>query len=719
MLLAGSATALSLGPAKGAVLLGAPVDLVFEIKPDVDTDVASSCVTADVLVGEVPVASEKVQVVPLPEVPGRAAAVRVRASIAVDEPVVQVKLSGGCSGRVSRTYTFLVDLPAGASSSAPVNIARMVPPQPQGEGREAGLPAGISADASGARPSPAQASTRSARPTARPAAKPVARPARIRERPQPPAPKAAAEAHSVASAQVAAPPARSRLVMEPLDGLGSGLGADAPAALRSSPELASTPPRASTQQRAEAAAGWKALNASGAGVQSDTARMRALEAELATLRARSAEQQTGVAQLQRRLDAMEKERFATAWVYALLGLLAAAVLTLAWFWHRARQEARRAVEAWRDAVAAGGRSGAADKAGAQGGMPLSVHGSQEAAKVASPTEKNDSDSFSLLPLAAPQRKDVQSRAGPLTVPIDFSADFSSAHASAHIVHPEELFDVQQQAEFFISVGEHEQAVEVLKKHIAEHEETSPLAYLELLRLYHVLGRAEDFEHLRTQFQRYFNAQVPVFKDFGRPGKSLEHYPQVLEVIEAAWATPEVEGLLKHYLFERDGGPAAEPFDLVAFDDLLLLLSIVQTTPPSARGAAKPKVPKGASPLPQPQAEQKSLQSQGGSAASMAKAVPVSVPKADFNIDFDFDAMAAQPAPSRFGAMAAQPAPFRAAEPELDLDLSGLPPVTRSDLPPVPVTPPPRLDQPVGFGAVSDKFEARVEWSRDKDGPQST
>jgi len=320
MLLAGSAAALSLGPAKGTVLLGAPLDLVFEVEPDPGTSVASSCVTADVLVGDVSVASEKVRVVPLPEMPGRAAAVRVRASIAVDEPVVQVKLSAGCSGKVSRTYTFLADLPVGASSSAPVDIARIAPPQSQADGREAGLLAGTAAGAAGARSSLADGSIPSAKPRTRPAARPAARPVRVRERPPPQAPKAAAQARPVASAPVTAPPARSRLVMEPLDGLGAGLGADAPAALRSSPELASAPPLASTPQRAEAAASWKALNASGAGVQSDTERMHALEAELATLRARSAEQQTGVAQLQRRLDAMEKERFAAALGLCVAGL---------------------------------------------------------------------------------------------------------------------------------------------------------------------------------------------------------------------------------------------------------------------------------------------------------------------------------------------------------------------------------------------------------------
>lgn len=708
MLVAGGAVALSLGPSKGAVLLGAPVDLVFEVEPDAGTSVASACATADVLVGDVSVASEKVRVVPLPETPGRAAAVRVRASIAVNEPVVQVKLSAGCSGKVSRTYTFLVDLPVGASPSVPVDIAQIASPQFGADDREAGLPAGISASAVGAPSAPVDTSTHSAKYQKRPVSRPSVRPIKTGKHPATPASKTAVQTRPVASSLVAAQPARSRLVMEPLDGLGAGVGADAPAILRSSTELTSTPQQASTPQRVDAAASWKALNASGAGVQSDAEHMRALEAELAILRARSAEQQTAMAQFQQRLDTMEKERFAAAWVYALLGLLAAVVSVLIWFWHRARQEAKRAIEAWHDAIAAGSHSsGVADKAAAQETMPLSAHSSQGAQEVAHSAEQDRPAPLASQLWDIPQRQDVESRTGPLTVPIDFSSEFSFGHTAAHIVHPEELFDVRQQAEFFISVGEHEQAVNVLKKHIAEHEKTSPLAYLELLQLYHVLGRAEDFERLRAQFQHYFNAQVPGFKDFGRLGKNLEHYPQVLEAIEAAWATPEVQELLEHYLFEHDSGTGAEPFDLAAFDDLLLLLSIVQTTPPSARAAAKPKAQKGSSLPPKSRAVQEAFRSQGAGAASMAKPVAASEHKTDSSGGIDFD----------FGANAAQPARPQGIGLDLDLDLSDLPPVTHSELPPVPVTAPPHPDQPVGFGVASDKFEARVEWGRDKGGPK--
>lgn len=50
-----SATALSLGASRGAVVLGAPVDLVFEVQPDPGTDIESSCVAARLVSGETPV----------------------------------------------------------------------------------------------------------------------------------------------------------------------------------------------------------------------------------------------------------------------------------------------------------------------------------------------------------------------------------------------------------------------------------------------------------------------------------------------------------------------------------------------------------------------------------------------------------------------------------------------------------------------------------------
>uniref|UniRef100_UPI0035A11A1E type IV pilus assembly protein FimV n=1 Tax=Delftia acidovorans TaxID=80866 RepID=UPI0035A11A1E len=161
-----------------------------------------------------------------------------------------------------------------------------------------------------------------------------------------------------------------------------------------------------------------------------------------------------------------------------------------------------------------------------------------------------------------------------------------------MVQPGELFDVQQQAEFFISVGEHQQAIELLRSHIDTHEDSSPLAYLELLHLYYTLSRRDDFDQLRARFARHFNARVPAMPGFTDKGSSLlQGYPEQLARIEALWPVDEVEACLAHYLFKQDGAPdpdAPAPFDLAAFDDLLLLLSIARTSPAGTRGEPGPR-----------------------------------------------------------------------------------------------------------------------------------
>ncbi|KAB2890445.1 MAG: hypothetical protein F9K35_19125, partial [Burkholderiaceae bacterium] len=106
-----SAAALSLGGSRGTVVLGSPIDLAFDIQPDPGSDLASSCLTAELVSGDVPISGAKVRVVPLPEIPGRTPAVRVQAFVAADEPVLTATVTAGCAGRISRTYTFLAQLP--------------------------------------------------------------------------------------------------------------------------------------------------------------------------------------------------------------------------------------------------------------------------------------------------------------------------------------------------------------------------------------------------------------------------------------------------------------------------------------------------------------------------------------------------------------------------------------------------------------------------------
>lgn len=723
-MVAAGASALTLGASRGAVVLGGPVDLTFEVQPDPGSDITSSCVDAAVRAGDTPIGAAKVRVTPLAETPGRMPAVRVQAAVAVDEPVLTVTLTAGCAGKTTRTYTFLADFPmAVPRTAAPVDVARLA------QAAQSGGASSASASAAPSAPAPAPARS-SQRPTATEPDTPRAprTTARAAERPpQSTSPRTSTRPAAAGATASARPAPRPRLVVEPLD-----VWLDSPMTLRSSTELLAVPSDEPSAQRSEAAAQWKALNAQPQDLQ-DPERFKALEAEAATLRDQAGRDRAAAAELQQQLAQAEQERFPAIVVYALAALLLLALLLLARTWTRMRSASEKAVAAWRDSVALGNREAQAAHDAAMGLTPHpgdawtpsdalptpvgmapgaapapayepfvstspAVSGNaplDEAAGPKSAATKTLAAPVSALPVAAPRPAKA----------VAVASNTAATAAATHIVNPEELFDIQQQAEFFVSVGEHQQAIEVLRKHIAEHRESSPLAYLELLRLYHTLSRVDEFSQLRTQFMESFNAQVPEFTGFHRTGRMLYHYTDALAEIEAEWTSPAVLMLLEKFLFRSEGDEAVEPFDMAAYDDLLLLLSIAQTTPASARGEPAPR--KRTTPLAPPRSE-----------ALVAEA-PVGHRRKDdrppdslsSSLDFDFDLV-----PSEVGreAAAAQIATAPAAlDPDsrsvpLDLDLSEPPHLTLSDLPPVPVTAPPAAGQAVGFGMDNDLMELRLE-----------
>jgi hypothetical protein len=232
-----------------------------------------------------------------------------------------------------------------------------------------------------------------------------------------------------------------------------------------------------------------------------------------------------------------------------------------------------------------------------------------------------------------------------------------------------------------------------------------------LRLYHTLSRVDEFAQLRAQFMQSFNAQVPEFSGFHRTGRMLYHYTDALADIEALWTSPEVLGLLETLLFRRTGAESVEPFDLAAYDDLLLLLSIAQTTPASARGEPPPR--KRTTPLAPPRVEALVAESMIASAPVSAVLQRDDAPLDSLaaSLEFDFGAMPPRPAAGNNNApVATAPAAIGtdSGHAPLDLDLSEPLHLTLSDLPPVPVTPPPPSGQAVGFGMENDLMELRLE-----------
>lgn len=768
------AAALSLGASHGTVVLGAPVDLVFDVQPDPGTDVASSCVRVRLQAGDTAVPDSKVQVTPVPAAAGRVPSVRVRAFITADEPIITATVSAGCSGGVSRRYIFLAQLPEAAASSAssrPLDVGQLA-----GLGAPAGSGLGGSSGTAVARGERAAAAPGTSTETA-----PAARSARRRPEGTTAAPVAAtppSRARRPAPAAPSSPAAeRARLVMEPLD-----VWLDAPLPLRNSVELspASAAAPASAEQRAEAAALWKALNTPVEDVQRAAARTAQLEGTVAAERARAASERAAAADLRQRLDSAESDSFPALVVYALLGLVVLLLALAAWLWARARREREAA---WSQVVVNHGQpplsegaepaatAAAADGAGADTRpqdadapavkprrLPVLPRGGKAKTPPAAPgvatapvpapagpaLRRDDglhlpafADSLSSAVLVegpaftrnAPLQPTEAAALPPAPPPVPAAAPaFAPSGAAPHVPAapvraagplPEDLFDIQQQAEFFVSVGEHDQAIDVLQQHIAAHGDTSAFAYLELLRLYHTLGRVERFQQLREQFRTQFNVFVPEFGAFHRAGRSLQGFPDALAAIEAEWSSPAVVSTIEGLLFRQSDTLLATQFDLAAFDDLLLLLAIAQTTPASARGAPPPR--------------QRTTPAEPPDDEVLAAQYPAPAPSLEPALEEElrsFDTLSggltweSLPAPLPPSAPAAPAASGPASasmstvplhldlhsDPDamLDLDLSDPPHLTLSDLPPLPVTEPPAPGQPVGFGMENDRMELRLE-----------
>jgi hypothetical protein len=144
------------------------------------------------------------------------------------------------------------------------------------------------------------------------------------------------------------------------------------------------------------------------------------------------------------------------------------------------------------------------------------------------------------------------------------------------INSDQVFDVRQQAEFFVSLGQTDQAVRILESRINESGESSPLLYLDLLKIFHSLGLKQDYHQFREDFNLLFNSRVPEFSDYGDEGRSLEEYPHVLSHIAALWSTPKALMVIEASLFRDPLDDSGKPFDLAAFRDLLLLHALAQS-----------------------------------------------------------------------------------------------------------------------------------------------
>jgi hypothetical protein len=569
--------------------LGQPLDITIELASDPSEFVAADCVSADVIAGESTIAPQAVRTRLTTSPGGGGRAIHVATVDSIQEPVVTLTVFAGCPTRVSRQFVVFVDpptVPLEAIASTSNVEARANPHTESRAAQQSGADSGGTTVATGGETlaPPAQPAT---------AASAVPAPARSASKPKPrgeASVPAAAEKQSTDSQPPPAPRAAPRVAEKPLRE-------------RSAPrlELERAPPPTSTATQAPAnaasavalvaaqAAAASAVEASQRAADAQRESIVALQQRLERLQAESDTTNKGIAQLQARLKQAEAAREFGLFEYSLifgggalllliglfLGRRSAAVPGTPWW-----NAAGTAEPAGTDAVASGvpivdsavtgsaplrSNSAAAGTRGgahAAAGSGASVQGLERFASAPAPVVTEEH--------TAPARFDPAAR-----WPAELVDNVPAEEGSAAPLTADQLIDLEQQAEFFIVLGQEDSAVDLLDSRLRSGAGQSPLPLLKLLQIHRRRGERDAFDRARDRFERRFGEGAPTWEDGATSGPGLDSHEDIVSRIAAVWATPdEALLLIESYLVHRERPKT--PLRLAAFSDLQFLYLLARS-----------------------------------------------------------------------------------------------------------------------------------------------
>ncbi len=304
--------------------------------------------------------------------------------------------------------------------------------------------------------------------------------------------------------------------------------------------------------------------ATGQDAAQDAEKVQVMETELRQMREELQKNQLAMAESKIQLEKAETSRLVRIVLFGLLGLLTIAGLI---FLSRQRSP---------------GSGGPADGfVEAQSSTAMPVSGSGDGAEL-------DLHESLFDELKRPSRRAALESIPPLP-PRDRAKFAVSVPFVPRTVKVPELFDLQQEVEFFSSLGQQDRAIALLREHLVDNVKTSALVYLDLLDLYHQTDNEEDYEDLRADFNRVFNTEVAAFDSYTSDAvEGTSANDAVLERIQAAWGSRRVLDVIEDALFREPGNPA-EVLYLEAYRDLLLLHAVAREIADLEPGASRRSV----------------------------------------------------------------------------------------------------------------------------------
>lgn len=529
------AASLTLGKLEGAAVIGRPLDVSVVVQPGSGGDAAVACLDATVAYGDTRQSPGSISLGVDPR-PDQSLLVNVYVHASVSEPVVTVELHAGCGTKVSRQYTLFAD-PAG--SERVVAVAQTL------------------ATARGAASEPE---------------KMASAPAPITRAPEP---KRAPSSDKVSSS--VSPAKDARLAAKAPVLAAAPLAAPAPAPKASKAPLSSSSVKSEEQQQGAASLQEpKQAPASAPGPSAQP--LQALEADLKALQAATAKNQQNVERLAGSVHTPEPVDYSSLLMVLATGLLAIAALLAFWrsrlraksapWWEPAQEAPQANLPAQSDALvdaAAVGESAPATPA-------LSAPQRHDSAGVEVDIILGDSDFQGLAAMEPQAHERPAAAARPAIAPVGYADATPTATLSSKI---RDMPDVRQQAEFFVALGQHEEATKVLEASIKDSAESIPSIYLDLLALLHTLSRRDEFERYRGLFQQQFTGLLPHYSSFLEEGNGLEAYSEICSQIGDLWPSGDALAYIEACLIRQPEDHQEQGFDLLAFRDLLMLHGVLR------------------------------------------------------------------------------------------------------------------------------------------------
>lgn len=542
------ASAVTLGRLKGSALLGQPLEVVATVEFAAGEPVSVECLTATVSYGAIPLAAGQVAVTQVPGGREQTLSVLISTTAVVNEPVVNVTLSVGCGQRASRQYVLLSDLASDPSAgSLPTRAALSATGNAQGTS----VP-----EANTARPAVSPTKT----------TKPAASSSSFN--------KADGVNPQVSQGLVRAPSAEKNSLRDngrkqgalKLSSPAASVGSGASKSAIRAEDLAAIE---DLTRRVEAISEWKASKEEQTAAPKVDESLAVLQQSLTALQIVTAKNTKDLQLVAQAVEASEAKSNTGNWLYAAFGLVFLALAGLAWALLQSRRTAGEPAPWWGPTHA--------NEALAGPRAPQSTNGMAVPPPASAPTESKEVDiDLGTAPVALVTTASALSSPKIAEIKRVDKRDFAQS-ASAHLrsVNTKEMFDVRQQAEFFMALGQHDEAIQVLEGSNVDSEESNPLVLLDLLRILHTLSRRAEFDRYRTEFNATFTGLVPVYAKFAEEGNGLDAYPAILKQLQSLWPSDDAQDYLEQCMVRTPDDDAETGFDLDAFRDLLMLHAVLR------------------------------------------------------------------------------------------------------------------------------------------------